>query len=61
MQALHYLGKSQGIQRTRELASEHANRAAEAINSLPESHDEDVLISRRALVILTERVIKRTK
>ncbi|KMZ74551.1 Solanesyl-diphosphate synthase 3, chloroplastic/mitochondrial [Zostera marina] len=59
--ALHYLGKSQGIQRTRELASEHANRAADAINSLPESHDEDVLISRRALVILTERVIKRTK
>ncbi|XP_077253830.1 solanesyl diphosphate synthase 3, chloroplastic/mitochondrial-like isoform X2 [Tasmannia lanceolata] len=59
--ALEYLGKSRGIQRTRELAAQHAQIAAEAIDSLPESDDEDVLISRRALVDLTHRVITRTK
>nr|ASQ40926.1 geranyl pyrophosphate synthase 1 [Pelargonium graveolens] len=59
--ALEYLGKSSGIQRTRELAMEHAKHAAAAIDSLPESDDEDVLRSRRALVDLTERVITRTK
>ena len=61
MQALDYLGKSRGIQRTRELAMKHANLAAEAIDSLPESGDEDVLRSRRALIDLTHRVITRTK
>ncbi|XP_043689648.1 solanesyl diphosphate synthase 3, chloroplastic/mitochondrial-like isoform X2 [Telopea speciosissima] len=59
--ALDYLGKSRGIQRTRELATEHANRAAEAIDSLPESDDEDVKRSRRALVDLTQIVLTRTK
>ncbi|KAF8391018.1 hypothetical protein HHK36_023318 [Tetracentron sinense] len=59
--ALDYLGRSRGIQRTRELATEHAERAAAAIDSLPESDDEDVLKSRRALVDLTHRVITRTK
>ena len=41
--ALEYLGKSCGIQRARELATEHANLAAAAIDSLPESDDEDVI------------------
>ncbi|KAJ1388971.1 Polyprenyl synthetase [Sesbania bispinosa] len=41
--ALEYLGKSQGIQRTRELAMKHANLAATAIDSLPESDDEEVV------------------
>ena len=41
--ALEYLGKSRGIQRARELATEHANLAAAAIDSLPESDDEDVI------------------
>ncbi|XP_043703076.1 solanesyl-diphosphate synthase 1, mitochondrial-like isoform X6 [Telopea speciosissima] len=59
--ALDYLGKSHGIQRTRELASEHANRAAAAIDSLPESDDEDVKRSRQALVDLTQMVLTRTK
>ncbi|XP_068634385.1 solanesyl-diphosphate synthase 1, mitochondrial-like isoform X3 [Aristolochia californica] len=59
--ALDYLGKSQGIQRTKELASQHAQQAAAAIYDLPKSDDEDVLISRRALVDLTHRVITRTK
>ncbi|KAG7963390.1 hypothetical protein I3843_09G115300 [Carya illinoinensis] len=59
--ALEYLGKSRGIQRARELATKHANLAAAAIDSLPESNDEDVRKSRRALVDLTQRVITRTK
>ncbi|PIA56309.1 hypothetical protein AQUCO_00700559v1 [Aquilegia coerulea] len=59
--ALDYLGKSRGIQRARELATEHAKVAAAAIESLPDSDDEDVLRSRRALVDLTQRVITRTK
>ncbi|KAH1249954.1 Solanesyl diphosphate synthase 3, chloroplastic/mitochondrial [Glycine max] len=59
--ALEYLGKSRGIQRTRELAVEHANLAAAAIDSLPESDDEDVRKSRKALIDLTHRVITRTK
>ncbi|KAK4345242.1 hypothetical protein RND71_035418 [Anisodus tanguticus] len=59
--ALDYLGKSRGIQRTRELASKHASLASAAIDSLPESDDEEVQRSRRALVELTHRVITRTK
>ncbi|CAH9111772.1 unnamed protein product [Cuscuta europaea] len=59
--ALEYLGKSRGIQRTRELAKELASRASDAIGSLPESDDVDVQRSRRALVELTHRVITRTK
>ncbi|CAK9170250.1 unnamed protein product [Ilex paraguariensis] len=59
--ALDYLGKSRGIQRTRELAAKHANLASASINSLPESDDEDVQKSRRALIELTQIVIKRTK
>lgn len=61
LQALDYLGKSRGIQRTRELAAKHATLASAAIDSLPESDDEDVQRSRRALVDLTHRVITRTK
>lgn len=59
--ALEYLGKSRGVQRARELAAKHANLAAAAIDSLPETDDEDVRKSRRALVELTQRVITRTK
>lgn len=59
--ALDYLGKSRGIQRTRELAEEHANRAVQAIEALPANDDEDVRISRRALMDITRRVLTRTK
>ncbi|KDP38011.1 hypothetical protein JCGZ_04654 [Jatropha curcas] len=59
--ALEYLGKSRGIQRTRELAAKHAKAAAEAIDSLPETDDEEVRKSRRALIDLTQRVITRNK
>jgi len=61
LQALDYLQKSRGIERTKELAREHANRAIKAIEALPDSDDEDVLTSRRALIDITERVITRTK
>ena len=61
MQALDYLEKSQGIQRTRELAFNHAKLAELAIESLPANDDEDVKISRRALCDLTQRIITRTK
>nr|QWY12649.1 geranyl diphosphate synthase [Pistacia terebinthus subsp. palaestina] len=59
--ALEYLGKSRGIQRTRELATSHANLAAAAIDALPETDDEEVRKSRRALLDLTQRVITRNK
>ncbi|KAK4349422.1 hypothetical protein RND71_032177 [Anisodus tanguticus] len=59
--ALDYLGKSRGIQRTRELASKHSSLGSAAIDSFPESSDEEVQRSRRALVELTHRVITRTK
>ncbi|GMI93587.1 geranyl diphosphate synthase 1, GERANYLPYROPHOSPHATE SYNTHASE [Hibiscus trionum] len=59
--ALEYLGRSHGIQRTRELAMKHANLAAAAIDSLPESNDDHVIKSRRALLELTQIVITRNK
>nr|AIG15448.1 geranyl diphosphate synthase 2 [Azadirachta indica] len=59
--ALEYLGKSRGIQRTRELAQKHANLATVALDSLPESNDDDVKKSRRALLDLAQRVITRNK
>ncbi|KAI3879707.1 hypothetical protein MKX03_014197 [Papaver bracteatum] len=59
--SLEYLGKSRGIQRAIELAKEHANLAASAINSLPQSGDENVIISRQALLDLTHIVITRKK
>ncbi|KAL5200617.1 hypothetical protein ABZP36_021820 [Zizania latifolia] len=59
--ALDYLQKSRGIEKTKELAREHANRAIKALEALPDSDDEDVLTSRRALVDITQRVMTRTK
>ncbi|KAI3831604.1 hypothetical protein MKX03_017452 [Papaver bracteatum] len=59
--ALEYLGKSRGIQRATEIAIEHANLAASAIDSLPHSEDDNVIISRQALVEVTHIVITRTK
>ncbi|KAI3947847.1 hypothetical protein MKX01_034512, partial [Papaver californicum] len=59
--AIEILGKSNGIQRAIELASEHANLAAAAIRSLPETDDLDVRRSRKAVVDLTQLVITRKK
>ena len=61
LQALEYLQKSRGIERTKELAQEHVNLAIKAIEALPDSDDEDVLISRRALIDITQIVITRKK
>ncbi|XP_022724067.1 solanesyl diphosphate synthase 3, chloroplastic/mitochondrial-like isoform X2 [Durio zibethinus] len=47
--ALEYLWKSHGIQRTRELATKHANLAAAAIDSLPESSSMDVCGGKKSL------------
>ncbi|KAJ3679370.1 hypothetical protein LUZ60_017381 [Juncus effusus] len=59
--ALEYLGKSNGIEKARELAEKHANKAKEAIEALPDSDDEDVIRSRTALIDLTDRAIRRSK
>ncbi|KAI3995272.1 hypothetical protein MKX01_032074, partial [Papaver californicum] len=59
--ALEYLGKSHGIQRAKELTIEHASMASSAINSFPQSNDDNVRITRRALVDLTQMVITRTR
>ncbi|KAI3921771.1 hypothetical protein MKX01_005460 [Papaver californicum] len=59
--AIEILGKSNGIQRAIELASEHANLAAAAIRSLPETDNVDVRRSRKALINLTQLVITRKK
>ncbi|WVZ94636.1 hypothetical protein U9M48_040504 [Paspalum notatum var. saurae] len=58
---LEYLQKSQGIERTRLLAAEHAKLAAAAIDDLPESKDRVVLNSRQALKDLSQKFLKRTK
>ncbi|RZC45921.1 hypothetical protein C5167_038871 [Papaver somniferum] len=59
--AIEILGKSNGIQRAIELASEHANLAAAAIRSLPETDNVDARRSRQALIDLTQIVITRKK
>ncbi|KAI3879704.1 hypothetical protein MKX03_014194 [Papaver bracteatum] len=59
--SLEFLGKSHGIQRAIELAKQHAYLATSAINSLPESGDDNVIVSRQALVDVTHIVITRTK
>lgn len=59
--ALDYLGRSQGLQRAKDLAADHASLAAKAIDSLPPNDDEEVRRSRRALIDLTHIVVSRTK
>ncbi|OMO65752.1 Polyprenyl synthetase [Corchorus olitorius] len=59
--ALDYLWKSHGIQRTRELARKHANLAAAAIHSLPQTTTMDVIKSRQALINLTQLLTTRNK
>uniref|UniRef100_A0A453N0J4 Uncharacterized protein n=1 Tax=Aegilops tauschii subsp. strangulata TaxID=200361 RepID=A0A453N0J4_AEGTS len=59
--ALEYLAKSQGIERTRLLATEHAKLAARAIDALPEVGNKVALVSRQALKDLAQKLIRRTK
>lgn len=46
--------RSSGVERTRELAGAHADKAREVLAVLPESE------AKGALEALTERVVKRT-
>jgi hexaprenyl-diphosphate synthase len=53
-QARDLVRRSSGVQRTRELARAHAEKAREVLDLLPESD------ARIALEVLTETVVKRT-
>ncbi|KAH7435836.1 hypothetical protein KP509_06G081100 [Ceratopteris richardii] len=59
--AVELLQKTDGIERTRKLASEHALQAADAVNAFPFSSSRQVNKCRRALIELTHQVITRTK
>ncbi|KAH7930439.1 terpenoid synthase [Leucogyrophana mollusca] len=52
--ALSLVRRSSGVERTRDLARAHADKAREVLGHLPESD------ARIALEVLTERVVKRT-
>ena len=53
-QARDLVRRSSGVERTRELARAHAEKAREVLGVLPESE------AKGALEALTERVVKRT-
>lgn len=59
--AVELLHKTDGIEKTRLLALDHAEQAAGAINALPPSPSQHVVKCRKALVQLSQQVIKRTK
>lgn len=59
--AVELLQKTDGIERTRKLASDHASQAAGAVNAFPFSPSERVNKCRKALIELTHQVITRTK
>ncbi|PSS29705.1 hypothetical protein PHLCEN_2v2853 [Hermanssonia centrifuga] len=52
--AREFVRRSSGVERTRDLARSYADKAREVLTSLPESD------AKAALVVLTERVVKRT-
>lgn len=60
-QAELWVHKSQGIQRTRDLASYHCELAAASVNALPPAESERQEECRRALLQLTEKVLVRVK
>ena len=53
-QARDLVRRSSGVERTRELARAHADKAREVLSVLPESE------AKGALEVLTEKVVKRT-
>ncbi|KAJ3678170.1 hypothetical protein LUZ60_001973 [Juncus effusus] len=59
--ALEYLGKSRGMESTKQLAQDYANRAKEIIQAFPYCNDERVLSSRRALMVLPSMATRRSK
>jgi hexaprenyl-diphosphate synthase len=52
-QARELVRRSSGVQRTRELAQQHADKAREVLQALPDSEAKD------ALDVLAERVMTR--
>jgi len=54
-QARDYVRRSSGLERTRELAQDHADKAKEVLSHLPDSD------AKNALSALSDRVVKRTR
>ena len=54
LQARDLVRRSSGVERTRDLARTHADKAREVLSLLPDSE------AKSALEVLTERVVKRT-
>lgn len=61
VQAVEMVKESRGITQTHELAAEHAQKAVDAIVSLPPSDSLLVQQCRRALIDITHQVITRSK
>jgi geranyl diphosphate synthase len=59
--ALEMVQASNGIQRAKELAAQHARLAAQQIDSLPHSSSPHALAAREALINITHRVLVRSK
>ncbi|KAJ7564211.1 hypothetical protein O6H91_02G007300 [Diphasiastrum complanatum] len=59
--ALKYVRESSGIERTHDLAREHADRAASAIAAFPPCPSEKAHLCREALTELTHQVVTRSK
>eukprot|EP01026_Neomeris_dumetosa_P067529 TRINITY_DN6586_c0_g1_i2.p1 TRINITY_DN6586_c0_g1~~TRINITY_DN6586_c0_g1_i2.p1 ORF type:complete len:440 (-),score=53.06 TRINITY_DN6586_c0_g1_i2:242-1510(-) len=53
--------ESEGIQKAKELALEHAQHAKDAINQLPPTESQFVLACREALMTVTEKAVHRQK
>lgn len=60
-EALHLIKHSKGIQRAKELATEHAKQSALAIRNLPPPKCVHAATCREALIQLTEIVTNRSK
>jgi geranyl diphosphate synthase len=59
--ALELVQASNGIQRAKELAAQHARLAAQQIEALPHSSSPHALAAREALIAITHRVLVRSK
>ena len=59
--ALEAVQATDGLERTRLLAAEHAAAAVAALERLPPTASAEALVARQALVSITERVLSRRK
>lgn len=60
-ESIRLLEKSQGLDKARAFAVEHAEKAANCIRKLPMAKNEHAVVARAALLHLTEMVVKRVK